>query len=195
MQNVIVDNVLTNEEIDSIYESIKNPSNHYIMKRFNQTISDFRLPDEINEKIIKYCEEISGESNLKIEEYQFARYKKIVDEHGNIGHPSLTPHYDETFSEPRFTFDYQIKSNTDWPLVVEDKHFTLKDNQALTFSGTHQIHWRTKKMFRDDEFIDMIFFHLKKINSLPKSKDTNFIMEKKKAEYIKKYETEGEVNG
>jgi hypothetical protein len=28
------------------------------------------------------------------------------------------------------------------------------------FSGTHQVHWRTKKEFTEDDYIDMIFAHL-----------------------------------
>lgn len=164
-KNIIIENVLLENEIDDIYESIKNPNNHYVMKRFNQTISDFRLSDSIANKIIKYCENISGETDLQITEYQFSKYEKITNVDGTIGYPNLTPHYDETFKQPRFTFDYQLRSNTDWPIIVEEKEFILKDNQALTFSGTHQIHWRSKKIFEDGEFIDMMFVHLTKRGS------------------------------
>ena len=116
--------------------------------------------------------------------------KFIVNEDGTIGAPFLSPHYDETFKEPRFTFDYQMRSNTSWPLVVEEKQFALEDNQALTFSGTHQIHWRTKKEFSSEDFVDMIFFHLKKIKSEPKSHDVNLVMNEKAKHFIKIYEAE-----
>ena len=188
--NTIVKDVLTEEEIQEIYKMLETPSQQYVMKRFNQKISDFRLPESVERKIVKYCQDISGESDLMISEYQFARYTNIVNEDGSIGAPFLSPHYDETFKEPRFTFDYQMKSNTSWPLVVEEKQFALEDNQALTFSGTHQIHWRTKKEFSSEDFVDMIFFHLKKIKSEPKSHDVNLVMNEKAKHFIKIYEAE-----
>ena len=185
--NVIVKDVLTLAEIEEIYKMLETPSQQYVMKRFNQKISDFRLPESVERKIVKYCQDISGESDLMISEYQFARYTNIVNEDGSIGAPFLSPHYDETFKEPRFTFDYQMKSNTSWPLVVEEKEFALEDNQALTFSGTHQIHWRVKKIFSPEDFVDMIFFHLKKAGSEPKSSDVNMIMNEKAKHFIKVY--------
>lgn len=165
-QNLIINNVLTPEEIEEVYWLIsKNNDRNYLMKTFTQNISEFDIPYRIAKKIVAHAEDISGIYGLEIEEYQFARYKKTVDpETGETLHPKLTPHCDLTFRQPRFTFDYQIKSNTSWPLVVEGKEFDLKDNQALTFSGTHQVHWRKPKVFQDHEFVDMIFFHLRKRN-------------------------------
>jgi hypothetical protein len=186
--NTIVKDVLTPEEIASIYKMLETPSQEYVMKRFNQKISDFQLPASVAKKVVEYCEKISGESDLVISEYQFARYTNIYEEDGTLGAPVLSPHYDETFKEPRFTFDYQMASNTSWPLVVEEREYSLEDNQALTFSGTHQIHWRTKKVFSDEDFVDMIFFHLKKSNAEPKGVEVNAAMNEKAKHFIKVYE-------
>jgi hypothetical protein len=186
-KNVIVKDVFTQEEIEQLYSAIDDSVRDYVHEKFYQSVSDFKLPDNIRQKIINYCEEISGETDLDIEEYQFSKYKKVIKEDGTVGNPMLFPHYDETFKEPRFTFDYQIKSNTTWPLVVEDKEFELHDNQALTFSGTHQIHWRLKKNFQDGEFIDMLFCHIKKRNSEPKEKDVNILMSNKAKFYMEQY--------
>lgn len=185
-KNIIVENVLTNKEIDEIYSILKNPSRQYTNKVFNQDISDFNLPNIIKDKIIKYAEEISGVNNLEISEYQFSRYSNTIEDDGTVSRPSLFPHFDETFAEPRFTFDYQIGGNTEWPIVVEGKSFSLKNNQALTFAGTHQVHWRTKKIFDDDQYIDMIFCHLRKIGAEPKEKDVNDIVMSR----VQKYRTE-----
>jgi hypothetical protein len=188
--NTIVKDVLTTGEIASIYKMLETPSQEYVMKRFNQKISDFQLPPSVAKKVVEHCEKISGESDLVISEYQFARYTNIYEEDGTLGAPFLSPHYDETFKEPRFTFDYQMASNTSWPLVVEEREYALEDNQALTFSGTHQIHWRTKKVFSDEDFIDMIFFHLKKSNAEPKGAEVNSEMNKKAKHFIKVYEAQ-----
>lgn len=191
--NTIIKNVLTDSEIDELYDAIDKSVKNYIHEEFYQSVSDFKLPDHIKSKIIKYCEDVSGETDLDIEEYQFSKYTKIVKDDGSVGNPKLFPHYDETFLEPRFTFDYQIKSNTSWPLVVEEKEFNLSDNEALTFSGTHQIHWRIKKKFKDGEFIDMLFCHIKKKNALPKGNDVNNIMNKKAIKYLELYKKLKEI--
>jgi hypothetical protein len=190
-KNVIVDNVLTEDEISMLYSVIDSPSSKYVMKLFAQTVSDFNLPNNIAKKIIDYSEKISGEPGLEIAEYQFARYRNVTDEEsGQRLLPNLTPHWDSAFEQPRFTFDYQIGGNTTWPLVVEDKSFTLTNNSALTFSGTHQIHWREKKVFSDTDYIDMIFFHLRKKNAHPYETDLAEKMEEKAKYYFQKYEEE-----
>lgn len=189
--NTILENVLTKEEIDQLYAVIERPFQQRLMKLFVQSISDFDLPNNIAQKIINYCELISGEPGLEISEYQFARYKKTIDpDSGEMLLPKLTPHWDASFEEPRFTFDYQIGGNTMWPIVVENKEFTLKNNSAVTFSGTHQIHWRKPKVFNDNEYIDMIFFHLRKVNSSRYDDSLPDIMIKKEKDFIKQYEQE-----
>lgn len=190
-KNLVINNVLTQEEISHIYEILKNPNNKYVMKFFTQTVSDFNLPNNIANKIIKYSEEISGVSGLEIAEYQFARYANVFDEESNTTlRPNLIPHCDFSFAEPRFTFDYQIGGNTSWPLVVEEKEFTLENNSALTFSGTHQVHWRKPKIFDDNEYIDMIFFHLRKIGSEPYSESVKEEMHKKIEFFTMQYNEE-----
>ncbi len=189
-KNLIVENVLSEEEIAEIYKIVEKPNNTYLMKLFTQTIVDFNLPLHINKKIIDYSESISGESDLEIAEYQFARYKNTFDEESQtMFRPNLTPHFDG-FEQPRFTFDYQLGGNTTWDLVVEEKEFTLLNNSALTFSGTHQVHWRKHKTFKDDEYIDMIFFHLKKKNSKERSAKHFSSMETKVEFYSKIYDEE-----
>jgi hypothetical protein len=187
-KNIIVEDVLTNEEIRQVYEAVENSYETYLMKLFTQKVSNFSLPENIYQKIVKYSEEISGESDLEISEYQFARYQNAKDEeNGEDLSPNLIPHVDLTFREPRFTFDYQIGGNTSWPLVVEEKDFTLGNNTALTFSGTHQVHWRTHKDFKDDEYIDMVFFHLRKKGAAPYSKEHEDSMIEKCAMYTEMY--------
>jgi hypothetical protein len=188
--NAVVDSVLTKEEIESLYLAIDNSKQRYLMELFNQQISDFELSQNVANKIIKICEDVSGESDLEIAEYQFSAYEKIEDPDGTIRNPMLFPHYDSVFPEPRFTFDYQIGGNTTWPLVVEDKVFELQNNQALTFSGTHQIHWRVKKDFQEGERIEMIFFHLRKKGADKKDSSVNETMELIQEKFRKTYDEE-----
>jgi hypothetical protein len=192
-QNIVLEDVLEKEEMDQIYSALESTGGEYVRqpfvnKSFAQSITDFELPPNIQEKIIKYCEDISGVSGLEIAEYQFARYQNLVDEDsGEPLLPNLIPHWDEAFEEPRFTFDYQIGGNTTWPIVVEEKSFTLNNNSALTFSGTHQVHWRTVKNFEEGEYLDMVFFHLRQIGSGPYSEENKISMHEKVDKYSKIY--------
>lgn len=182
--NVVVDNVLTQFEIEQIYEAVKNNNGEDFVEPHCQLNKFIRLPEEIIEKFTQHARKISGNNNLVLTEYCYSIYKNKKDNNGKNLLPSLFPHYDETFKEPRFTFDYQLRSTIDWPLFVEpDKEFILKDNQALTFSGTHQIHWRTPVVFNDDDYIEMIFCHFSDPSSGPKEDDVNDIMNAKAKHY------------
>jgi hypothetical protein len=190
-ENVIVENVLTEDEMSLVYSKVNASTSKHVMKLFAQTVSDFDLPEIVRKKVVAYAEKISGENNLEIAEYQFARYKKVLDDESKQPLlPKLIPHWDAAFEEPRFTFDYQIGGNTDWPIVVEEKEFILKNNSALTFSGTHQIHWRIPKAFDDDQYLDMVFFHLRKIGAQKSPDSLETIMFEKLNDYSEAYEKE-----
>ena len=156
-KNVIIDNVLNASELSDLYQSVRKPYKSYIQDTHIQQVSDFGMPPEIENKIISYVEEVTGVSGFQMD-YQFSRYE-LLDFNGKVEVPNLRPHFDR-FDQPRFTFDYQLGSNIDWPIYVEGKEFILKNNQALTFSGTHQVHWRPKKEFVVGDFMEMIFCHL-----------------------------------
>ena len=159
--NVIVEDVFTQEEIDTIYQCVANGSGNSFVEPHAQANTFINLPQNIINKVTQKARELSGNENLVVTEYCHARYANVTSHCGKFHFkPSLFPHFDETFKEPRFTFDYQINANIDWPLIVApDKKFVLKNNQALTFSGTHQIHWREPKHFTDDQYVEMVFFH------------------------------------
>jgi hypothetical protein len=154
-KNVIAKDVFSEKEIEDIYNHIEATKNNVgVMELFGQLTWHSWVPDNIVSVIEKRACEETG-LDLELREVQFARY--TVD---SGTHPKLTPHTDEAFAEPRVTFDIQVKSNTSWPIVVEGREYSLSDNQAVLFSGTHQVHWRTKKEFTEDDYIDMIFAHL-----------------------------------
>lgn len=185
--NIIIENVLTQQEIDQIYINLSTAYDSYVMERYGQQVSNFQMPATALKKIVELCEEASGVSGLELEAYQFSRYEKFTRSDGVVSSPKLIPHYDG-FPEPRFTFDFQIRSNTDWPLFVEGKEFVLADNQALTFSGTHQIHWRSHKEFGAGEFIDMIFCHLSLPGSEKNSEAHWEIMKEKENKFRSEWE-------
>lgn len=153
--NQIYKDVFTREELDSLYSviDINQTENTTVLSLYAQKAWFVDLPDSIKNKVSVLANKIYG-NKVKLEEISFARYSK---EYGDF--PVLTPHYDNSFKESRVTLDVQLRSNIDWPIIIQDKSFTLKDNEAVTFSGTNQIHWRKYQEFSDSDFIEMLFCH------------------------------------
>jgi hypothetical protein len=148
-------NIFTKKQIDLIYNAIDLNSNDNTtkVKIYGQKVWFIDLPLEIKDIVTEQMKMIHNQ-NVKLEEISFARYSK---EYSDI--PILTPHYDNTFKEPRVTLDVQLNSNIDWTIVVEGNEIKLGNNEAATFSGTHQIHWRKPIEFKDGDFVEMLFCH------------------------------------
>ena len=191
--NVLVEDVFTQQEVNDIYKSMQTASGGDFVKVHCQANTYITLPDNIINKVTEKAKDISGNNNIVLTEYCHARYNNVTSNCGRFHYkPSLFPHYDETFKEPRFTFDYQLAGNVEWPIVVEpDKVFSLKNNQAVTFSGTHQIHWRQPQAFADNEFIEMLFFHISDPSMGPKGEDVNKIMNQKAQMYSEQFYANG----
>jgi hypothetical protein len=196
--NVILDDILNQDGVNSVRASISRSFGSNFIQEHCQANLFIQLEDTVVEKFTRLARQVSGNNNLVLKEHCFARYENVTSNCGKFHFkPSLFPHYDETFKEPRFTFDYQLSSNISWPIFVEpDKEFVLKDNQAITFSGTHQVHWRKPTLFKDGDFVEMIFCHFSDPTSGPKEPDLNERMDKKVEGYRKAYfEAGGWTNG
>ena len=188
--NTVIDEVLSEEETLQVLSAVENSHGNKFVEVHCQTNNFINLPQNIIDKFTGYARSISKNNNLVLTEYCHSKYENREVE-GHKYKPSLFPHYDETFKEERFTVDFQLKSNVQWPLVVEEKEFTLFDNQALTFSGTNQIHWRTPKPFGDNDFVEMIYFHFSDPTGGPKEENANQIMDSKSAKYQKWFDENG----
>jgi hypothetical protein len=57
----------------------------------------------------------------------------------------------------KFTIDLCIAQKKPWDIFVEEKAYTLKEGEALCFSGTDQEHWR--EPIQKGNFCDLAFFH------------------------------------
>jgi hypothetical protein len=174
IENKILDNILTQEQIDRIYKAVEicpkekiqnsNPWGQtvFYIKEFD---SKFNGAEDIYNAIEDRVEKAYGK-RIPITAIQFARYDTTAH-----SMPNLDFHIDSVFTKPMLTFDIQIKSTIDWPIIVNEKEYILKDNQALTFSGTHQVHSRKKVEFKADDVCDMIFCHLEHIDMKDISKE------------------------
>lgn len=155
VKNIIIKNVFSNDQINLIYNTIdiNQEKNTNIIPIYAQKAWFVDLPNEIFQHMQNLGKEIF-QQNVILDAMSFARYS---NQYGN--NPNLTPHYDNAFLESKVTIDVQLRSNIEWPIVVRGKSFILSDNDALTFSGTHQVHWREHKKFNNEDFIEMLFCH------------------------------------
>lgn len=72
------------------------------------------------------------------------------------GAPQLSPHYDGDWTD--LIIDFQLSSNTVWPIGVELESYELEDNSAVAFNPNKRLHWRQQKKFNEGEYVRMIFF-------------------------------------
>jgi hypothetical protein len=172
-KNVFFDKLLSDEDADTV-KAIANAadkSTEYTVNSMFQFINNIVLPEEITNKIIKTCSDLVDGEELILKEYNFATYRRL-EKSGKVYHPSLFPHYDYNFEESTLTLDYQIDSSLDWPITVDGKEFDLVNNSAVSFMGSHQVHWRYEKEFGPDDFVQMIFFNFGFKNPKPIDHDT-----------------------
>lgn len=152
--NFILKDILTKEEIVQIYDYLLTKKEHErVFGLLGHVVNDAMLPENILNKVINLMNNTLGYS-VKLSEHAFTKYTRSS---GYV--PKLFPHVDEVFKEPRITLDLQIGGNVSWPLYVKGNKYVLENNQALIFSGTHQVHWREDQNLSNDDYLDMIFFH------------------------------------
>lgn len=193
-KNIIIKDIFTEQEIKDLYSVIDNAdmNDTFVQKAFCHRAYFINLPESIINKIKKVAQE-HYDKELELTEVSFARYSYDMYQDGLADvTPSLYPHFDNAFHEPRFTVDFQIKSNRSWPIIVEDREYLIEDNEALTFSGTHQIHWRPHTEWKEGEFIDLIFTHFaekdRELNSLDNDEDHKIFMKNLEDSYVEKWD-------
>lgn len=164
MKNKIIDQLFSTKEIIIIKKIIEDNFNKMVVDdpglgRSRLNLGFLLKDEEILNKLNKYAQ--SFKDSYIFNGCYYAEYNL------KYGNPELPMHTDQTKSV--FTLDYQLDANTEWPICVEGESFTLQNNQALALNVVDQVHWRPKKVFNDNEYIKMIFFHfLDKDNLNPK---------------------------
>ena len=158
-QNQIIDNLLTQSEIIEVMASSLDSRTVKFKERLSQRNHIIYLSEKILHKVTKKAEELSGTTGLKLTGSSYAVYQNVRSKDLPIKRPKLQEHYDTNMGGPMVTIDVQMASSMDWPLLVDGKEYTLKDGQALLFSGTNQLHGRPDIRFTDEDYVHMLFLH------------------------------------
>lgn len=177
----VVSNVLLPKHIEEIYSTIANlpEEKTRVQPWAGHKIWDTTFSKEIEDRISAVAQSVLGDGVVLNYDYSFARYSK------KFGYEcKLFPHYDTRESQ-RITFDIQLRASEPWAVVVENKSFTLEDNQALIFAGTQQIHWRENIQISEDAEIDMIFCHLEYVDPKPLDENQEQVL-RERADFLMK---------
>jgi hypothetical protein len=127
-----------------------------IIEQMSRSQIEFVVPENIKEKLLNLAKQFVDDPDLELTHYQYLDY---FGKYGNGNSPNLPPHLDVENYYTKVSIDYQMSSNIDWSIVVEDQGFILKDNEVLVFEASDRIHWRDPIILKEDDRCEVIVFH------------------------------------
>lgn len=151
---VLVNSVLSPEDYTRLLTYLDNPKSFEFFAGFSRyCIADNSLPilKELADKLVPKAREAFNSETLLPTYALFAHYE------GQDPAPSLYKHKDDNACT--YTLDMCVYQTEPWDLFVEDKAYTLYQNQALAYYGNDQMHWREEFPNPGSQHVAMIFFH------------------------------------
>jgi hypothetical protein len=141
---------VTREDIET---NMLNPVVDYFLSRLQCSLPPETVPPELLRKPLEEAKKINPYAKIRF--ISFVRYSN------DFGIPQLGPHLDPP-SQEHFFFDVQLDGNIDWPIVVAEldgtiTDYSLENNDSLCIEITRQTHWRKPTVFKDGDFVDMLF--------------------------------------
>jgi len=127
-----------------------------IIKSMSREQIEFLVPEEIKEKLLNTAKQFVDDPDLELTHYQYLDY---FGKYGEGASPNLPPHLDVENYYTKVSIDYQMSSNIDWAIVVEDNNFILNNNDVLVFEAAERIHWREPVLLKENDRCEVIVFH------------------------------------
>jgi hypothetical protein len=182
MNNIIINNFFSTEQISYFKDLLINeknirtteftmhgrhlqlndPSKMYIKQNLSRlNIYNLKINYDIKNKIFDTALSLYEGKKTLDKDSIVVNYCRYSPEY-STALPILRSHKDMGY----FTFilDYQLNSNIDWDIIIEDNLFSLKNNDLLSFYPTLQQHSRPEIDWNDDSFVEMLFFEFKEID-------------------------------
>ena len=143
------------ENVDELYSYINNKDNPRISEGTGYFAYFLDMPQRVRDRLIGIAisETMDQEIDFTPKDIGFHIARYTLD--SNFP-PKLDPHTDKFVEYPCVIISIQLDSNISWPLAVNEDVYELDRNQAIIFSGSHQIHWRPEREFKDGEYIDVL---------------------------------------
>jgi hypothetical protein len=144
--------ILENQKVDESLDSFYKPM---ILPDMSRMQIEVMYPEHIKKKIEKFASELVGEEVFM----NHNSYLSYNLNHGDDVNPKLPPHYDSDNYYSKLTIDYQLDTNIDWVLTIEDKKFNLEYGDLLVFWGAGQAHWREPILFKEGDNTEVLTMH------------------------------------
>jgi hypothetical protein len=151
---LLVNSLLSPEDYERLIASLDNPKSFGFDPGFSRyCVADNGLPilAELADKVTDTARQAFNSKTLMPTYTLFAHYE------GQNPQPSLYKHKDDNACT--YTLDMCVYQKEPWDLFVEDKPYTLYQNQALAYYGNDQFHWREEFPNPETNHVAMIFFH------------------------------------
>lgn len=113
-------------------------------------VSGYNFGSEVFAEVQAVTETMLG-FKVQRPEIHFARYTKKTG-----ADPILRPHYDRMLEHPSITMSVQLDGTMPWAIGAYNTTEMISSNDGLLFSGSHQVHWRPKNTFGDDDYFDIL---------------------------------------
>lgn len=175
--NTVVHNFLTNDEVLIVNEIVMQEIEkretilaednghflNYSQKDFSIitkemgriTLREIKLPESIISKFNNLASQIAidhGYSKPTLEA------RPVFTEYSlKYGEPKLPPHLD--LGKSNFLLDYQLYSNFDWGLTIDNDYYPKIDNDVANIFNKNQIHYRPFRLFNQNEKLGVLFFN------------------------------------
>jgi hypothetical protein len=150
--NVLINSIFTDEQYKKLYYNVANND-----KKFLDRIDDTGymshgdpVDPELFDAIAAKMEQVVGK---KLKKYM-SHYARYCND--GTTSPMLRPHYDKGLDVATVSMTIILDSTLDWDIGTEIGSFAPRKNQGVTFSGSHQFHWRPYKQFTDSDYYDIL---------------------------------------
>lgn len=150
----IVKDIFSNEDILSLKNLFKNYKNFDFQPGFSRyAISNSSMVEmnHFSNKLIDMARKTFNSDTL------MPTYTLFVHYEGDNPPPSLYKHKDDNACT--YTLDVCLYQTDTWDLWVDDKSYTLQENEALAYYGNDQMHWREAFPNPGKQHVAMMFFH------------------------------------
>lgn len=153
-QPSLIKNVFSRSELDHIKTLVSDPKRFEFQEGFSRYIVGNGTIPELNDyanKIVPLARDIFDSNHLLPTYTLFSHYE------GSCPPPSLYKHKDDNACT--YTIDLCLYQTEPWDLWVEDRSYSLNENEALCYYGNDQLHWREDFPNPGVQKVAMIFFH------------------------------------
>lgn len=160
----IIKGFFTNEEVEVLLAIVKYQKKAKDLDEFYAplvlpTLARMQIevmyPEHIRRKLEDFASKMVGEEVFMYHNSYLSYNKK----HNINANPQLPVHYDSDNYFSKLTMDYQLYTNIDWPIVIEDESFSLEYGDLLVFWGAGQAHWREPVLFKEGDNTEVLTMH------------------------------------